>query len=449
MLLGWADNDIFWHLANGRQMVEQGRFPSPDAFSWTMPGREFIAYSAQVDRLFYLLWALGGAVALGAFSAGTYMLALLPYALLVGRARARPLLEFLVMALVAFAYSPYMGARPHVLAFVLFGVLIYVLEKPLSLRRAVVAAVCLGAWANVHGSFQVGFLVVGLGLLLWLWQRELKAAALALVALLGGATLSLLSPYGVALWLHPFESVSYPYKEYNQDWSSLTPFSSTDLPMGLLILLAVGLGVWRKPSVRSLAALGLLLPSIHLSRFTPFVAPLLGTLILERVVSREDRLRVPSGYSGSRSALAAWTIIVAALVGVGVAMPDNLEDAAHHDQPEAAVSRLLECGSPGKVWNSYNLGGYLLWRGGGEYKVLIDGRAETLYDMSVFDDYMKVKQLNEGWKQVLAESPARYILIETEGDAPAAIGKLSGWRTVHYDGVATLFVRNGAPWRCE
>lgn len=271
--LHWADNDIFWHLASGRLMVEDGRFPNPDTFSWSAAGQTFVSYSAQVDRLFYYLWMLGGVPALGLFSCVAFALTLLPFALLVGRLNVRPVVELLTSSLIVLALFPFVGPRPQVVAFIISGVIVYLLERPFGWGKAVVVGVALGAWANLHGTFPVGFAIVGAGAYAWLWARDVRSTVAAGAALVLGFGLSLLSPYGLRLWYYPFVTVSNPYTVYNTDWTGLRPFTSVGFAVGILLIAAFIAGVWRVTDARSVAAVGLVLPAIQLARFSPFLAP--------------------------------------------------------------------------------------------------------------------------------------------------------------------------------
>lgn len=449
----WADYDLFWHLANGRLMVEAASFPSPDRFSWSMAGQPYLAYSAQADRLFYLLWKAGGAPALGLFAAVALVLALLPFALLIGRLGARPWVEAATLLLIATATGPYWGARPHVLGFVIFGLLVYLVERPFGLARALLAGGLLGLWANLHGTFHIGFGLVGLAVLAWLMARDLRSATAAALAFALGFSGSLLSPYGLRLWIAPFATVANPTLPLvNVDWTSLRPLSPTFAAMGLLLLVAVAVGVWRASDPRAGAALGLVLPAIQIARLTPFAAPLLGLVVLERLVGRLPRLKLDAGSpvlaltASRRATVGVWSLLPVGLLLALPLLPASIEGGAFRELPERAVDRLLACGEPAPVWNDYNWGGYLLWRGDGRYLVGIDGRAETLYSNRVLHSQIRVWQGQEGWEAIVQASPARYALMPS--GTIAAIDGLPGWRLVFADDIATLSVRDGAPWRC-
>jgi hypothetical protein len=54
------DGDTYWHLATGRWIVEHGRIPLTDPFSYTMPGREWQAHEWLADIMMWGAYRLGG-----------------------------------------------------------------------------------------------------------------------------------------------------------------------------------------------------------------------------------------------------------------------------------------------------------------------------------------------------------------------------------------------------
>ena len=78
------------------------------------------------------------------------------------------------------------------------------------------------AWANFHGSFPIGFGMLALLGLDWLWRRfnlpsplygcRTRIVHLAPVALFGAALVAI-NPSGPALWAHPFWQLTTPARE--------------------------------------------------------------------------------------------------------------------------------------------------------------------------------------------------------------------------------------------
>jgi len=324
--------------------------------------------------------------------------------------------------------------------------------------RAALAGGALGLWANLHGTFLIGFGVIGAAVLAWALARRWRASAWAIGALTLGGGGSLLSPNGpVALWRGPFATVSGEYLSYNRDWIGLKPFSVEGAAVGLLIVAVCCLGAGRRDDPRTIAAAGLLLPAIQLARFSPFLALLLGIIVTEWLLARFPGLTLPEGspqrhfIASRRAAVVAWGIVLTGLLGAGAlaqatAAAALADPAAAYPSPRGATDALLACGEPAPIWNDYNWGGYLLWRGEGRFPVGIDGRAETLYPDRIFARYVRVLQGQPGWEAIVQDSPARYAMVTT--DAFATIERLPGWRLVYRDDAVALSAREGAAWGC-
>lgn len=50
------DYDLYWHLANGREMAQGGRIITEEVFSYTHPGESFENHEWLAQILFYLIW---------------------------------------------------------------------------------------------------------------------------------------------------------------------------------------------------------------------------------------------------------------------------------------------------------------------------------------------------------------------------------------------------------
>lgn len=59
-----TDPDLFWHLATGRWILAHHSVPRVDPFSWTVPGRRWIAHEWLTEVAFQGLHRAGGWAAL-------------------------------------------------------------------------------------------------------------------------------------------------------------------------------------------------------------------------------------------------------------------------------------------------------------------------------------------------------------------------------------------------
>jgi len=90
--------------------------------------------------------------------------------------------------------------------------------------------------------------------------------------------------------------------------------------------------------------------------------------------------------------------------------------------------------------NSYNWGGYLLWRG---FKVFIDGRADVYLD-AFMDEYVLAYQLRGDWRQPLERYGVDYVLIESGASLSTLLQESKEWTLAYRDDVAVIFERAGS-----
>jgi hypothetical protein len=90
-----------------------------------------------------------------------------------------------------------------------------------------------------------------------------------------------------------------------------------------------------------------------------------------------------------------------------------------------------------RMYNSYNWGGYLLWRG---YRVFIDGRADVYLD-DFMNEYVLAYQLRGDWRRPLDRYEVDYILIESDASLGTLLETSAEWTRVYRDELAVVFVR--------
>jgi len=146
-------------------------------------------------------------------------------------------------------------------------------------------------------------------------------------------------------------------------------------------------------------------------------------------------------------------VVIALGCGVQVYYPLTVQanlKAQERFLPVGAVDFIEEHqGSlPGEMFNSYNWGGYLIWRLYPRYRVFIDGRTD-IYDDAFVGEYLKVVWLSEGWEEVLERYKVNFILIERASVLAKFLnsGLARDWRLAYEDEMASIFVRTSAEKR--
>jgi len=163
-----VDNDLFWHLATGRYIWATGAVPHADPFSWTAPGRAWIAHEWLTETLLYPLYTHGGYPALMLVWASVITAAFaVSYATARLLGAARPIAVG-VTGLAAVASDHTWGVRPQMLSLLLTALTVWVLTRAVVTGRARALwglPPLLALWANLHGGFIFGLVIIGLAAL--------------------------------------------------------------------------------------------------------------------------------------------------------------------------------------------------------------------------------------------------------------------------------------------
>ncbi len=135
-------------------------------------------------------------------------------------------------------------------------------------------------------------------------------------------------------------------------------------------------------------------------------------------------------------------VFIAALVSVITPLTPkaNLE-AEQANLPYDAVEFIKSEQPAGPMFNSYNWGGYLIFKLWPHYPVYIDGRTD-LYNDAFIRRYLGVMAGNDNWRQTLEDDGINLILIETNSVLDKLLRRQPGWTELHRDEMAVIFGRN-------
>ncbi|HEX2987996.1 MAG TPA: hypothetical protein VHS06_07485, partial [Chloroflexota bacterium] len=95
-----TDIDFWWHLKTGELIATTGTIPTADPFSYTVPGRPWIAHEWLWELAIYLIYSRGGYMTAALLSAAAVTLT---YIILYRLLRKLGTSEFVAAALVLWA----------------------------------------------------------------------------------------------------------------------------------------------------------------------------------------------------------------------------------------------------------------------------------------------------------------------------------------------------------
>lgn len=424
-----GDSDLYWHLATARETLTGGLVRS-DVFSWTVPGAP-----VATDQ-----W-LGQLVLYGGYAAGSWLGVLavrtIAVALLVGFIAAAALerrpaspLAAVAIAVPAILLSRFLWTeRPELLGAMFFAALVLLLQRN-GPRPLLFAAGLLVVWANVHGSFALGaVLVLPVALHGLVTDRP---ARLTYAAAAVGALLSfVLTPAGIGTLTAPGLHFFDPPRQI-QEWALPDPTTPGGalwaLLLGLVIATASLSGRARARDVIVVVPVALL--SLLAIRHTPLFAIAATPYLADRlpIAARAFGARlglVGDGAQPIRGGAPAGIDMALAVAGIALLVASLATGPREPDEtgfPTAALA-VLPAG-PG-VLAQYDWGGWLIWHAPAT-PVFVDGRLVP-YRGAVLADYRTVVEARPGWRDVLSRRGITRILVRPR-DPVAVRAQQLGWR---------------------
>jgi hypothetical protein len=460
-----TDGDLGRHIRVGETILAEGGLFYTDRFSHTMAGQPFVPYEWLSEVVFaaaHRLGGLAGALVLsGIVVAAAYALALL----LLQRSGVDPLLAFATAVAAGVLGAVHWLARPHV--FTLLGAVatLWLLERG-GRRTPLVALGTFALWANLHGGFLYGLVLIALYLagdameIQWghgraIWIGRLRQHGLLLAGAIGG---TLLNPRGPELLAHVVGYLGKGYlidgtAEYQSpDFHALYGRIFLAVVLVVITLLAVG---GRRPAFPRLAAL---LVSLAFALMSIRNIPLFGLVALPLLALHLagtsavwqspllGRLRTGFAEAARSTSFGAWSAVVAGVLLAAAAsrwgpagrplVQAGFDRAVF---PVEAVARARAAGLSGPVFNEFAWGGYLLYAWP-EQAVFIDGQTD-FYGVKLTREYVAIRGAEPGWQARMGRRGVRLVLLPP--DAPL-VRELSGsteWRLFISDSTSTLLVR--------
>ncbi len=377
--------------------------------------------------------------------------------------------------------------RPQVVGELLFSGLLLLLSGPAE-RSLLLAPGLVALWANAHGSYPLGFALLGAALVAACIEKDRAAARRAAIALaLSVAAVAVFNPSGPRIFLETVELARNPNMATTREWSPLAFSLSWGWHVHYLVsvaLLAAVLGVSpRRPS--ALEALLLLLGVAPLVQqrwlvWWFLVVPWIAARHVSLIVAARGGVR--QGEANLRKTVIAATVVFAGLLLTGPARwlasghPESLErsvfagtpwrEALAIVSPREAPGEVAALGSEiagrypggrfvGTVFTSEMSGDYLLWALPAAYPVTAYSHVHA-FSPTYWQAWRAAKQCRPGWREFLEATGSNLVVIEGAlyPELRAALSRDPAWVVVRdlsddpgLDVRARLFValRRSAP----
>ncbi|HET9178226.1 MAG TPA: hypothetical protein VFQ24_07695 [Terriglobia bacterium] len=448
--------DTWWHLKLGQQILLTGHWLKADIYSFTAYGNPPLAFEwlGEIVLAFaYKIGVLRGLhILLFALTSAILVLTYYFATLRSRNSKAAVAATAILIPLAGMCFT----LRPQLLGYIFLLITLICLERyKQGLQKSLwILPPLFLVWVNTHGSFILGFCVVGLywicglvpfqagGLTMEPWKPR-QRIHLEIVMLLGCVTLPF-TPFGGQAFIFPIDkALFFPQQSAHiQEWLPLN-FSQWEPKVMLVLLLAFLLAqVAYRPTYRVEEFFLVLFTAYMTCVHTRFV--ILFALVFAPLAASLLARWAPTYEAENDKPVVNAVLIVLIILAIGRGLPTRKELAkrAASNFPVAAVDYLRKNSVPGPMYNDYGFGGYLLWALGPQHKVFIDGRGDFYEQAGVFSDYISVQDIHPDALAILRSYRVNSCIIQRESALATLLRARSDWKEIYKDPLSSIFVRD-------
>lgn len=483
---GWvsllSDGDTGWHIRAGEMILDTGRVPDRDPFSFTKPGEPWFAWEWLSEVIFALLhrsFGLAGIVLLAGVLITGSATVLLSH--MIWRGASFLLAMPLTVVVVGVSSNHYL-ARPHAFTLFLLPVCLWILDADRRRPSWVVWTLVplTAVWTNLHGGVMAW--IACLGLLVgatalecapaWIGGRRspregLLGRHVLLASLCSAATLA--NPFGWGLHQHIAGYLQSTFiHEVVQEFQSPSFRGESMLQLELLLmagLLAAGASLL-SPGRDGAAVLWVLFWSHqalqavrHSSIFALVAAPLAASVAsywFHRFAGAQPRKSVAGilrdiGRDASCRFgwLSPWPFVfLAGLAVAGAPWVRWPSDFPVELFPLRLMREHRELFVAHRTFTRDQWADYLIYQSYPRQKVFVDGRSD-FYGPKLGREYINVMGGGAGWEKSLARHGVDVVLAPQSWSLERLLGQSPEWRRLDRlekpaPAAAALYVRRGS-----
>lgn len=457
-----TDPDLGWHLKYGEYFFRTGRILRDNIFSTMMPDYKWVNHSWASDLLAYFTFdnfGFLGVTLLGSliitltfyFFAKAFKLSLWDKAILF------PIVLFLVSNVNAVSF------RSQLISYLFTGALFYIIslyeQKP---RKLLWAIPLFLIWANFHGGFILGFiLLVGyLGIKKIIEvknnfdirsiHKQIKFELFVLIVILFAA---LINPFGYGVYLESFNHFGNPWLKYVSEWSPFYNLSSQwwnlIIFMNLYLISVLILLLTGKIKERLPIAI-LILLFLALSLFERRYAWSMYYISFPVLLGISDFFK-PNSKSNQVIFAGVLSVVVLTFI-LGLKLPFEkyltMNWLEYCRTPANQCSYgALEFVAENKLTKNlstpYSWGGWMIWNFP-NVKPSIDGRMHLWKDKNGYSAFAEYYTNVQDWKSI---DKSKYDVVVVLKSKPmyrrlVKLTKEGKWKLVYRDRISAVFIRN-------
>lgn len=486
------DYDFWWHISTGRYIITEKQLPDKDTFSFTseleenknpFPKRESFILKQYwlAQSLFYMIFHLAGAKGIILLRSLILVLTLFAVYWHLNKAGVTLYISFLFLFLLFTVSTSSVGERPVLFSFLFAAVVFLVLEdfRTEKGRKIFLLPPLMLLWANMHGGFILGNIIIAvflfgesINILLkksaFTKQQKAVFYSMGMIAI----AFSFINPNGwhaIAIsFSGRYEIFTKGIQEYQSPFSfyinKIKPIQYKEVILAVMAPLILIIRNKRLNLTHILLLAGLYYMAATASRFIFFYA-----IIATMICAKETNVIVNGFFRKKLSDKAHKKVenllTVAALCSISLFMIGHFKYSelefkvsSRSSVPEAAVDFIEKNKLPGNMFNDYGYGGYLTWKLYPWKKNFIDTRSLNITTMTEYDWIIRAAPFAEEvnpsalntplWQRLLTHYKINFMLLslfDVFGEVMPLVSEIlenDSWVPIYYDPISLVLIKN-------
>ncbi|MBN2302711.1 MAG: hypothetical protein JXN60_09370 [Lentisphaerae bacterium] len=452
-----ADVDIWGNLGFVTELPWSSDFHRVNTYSYTEPDHQWINHEWLGQYLLRKTFDLSG-------NTGLLLLKILLGFSVVGliniamRSDCRHgAIRFFYIILIISTMGYGFSTRPHHFTYLMYAAFLLLLKKyPHNSFVLLIALPIMGCvWANLHGAFFIGLLLLlfqaGGRLITGASKKSIqKSAKFIFCSAALFVTASLVNPYGTHLWEFLLRS-AIKLRPHLTEWAPFNPvrdfYAHPDfIALSLLTMVAIGFSKAKRDTVWLTVLTTSFVGALLMRRNIPLFAITAGFTAsahldnvagdkLSNCVKRIPRLTLLAFMSALLILSAYYTIAFNKTRPLEIEVPKN-------QFPVHVVEMLRINNINGNALVFFDWAEYCIWKLYPNCRVFMDGRFMSAYSSAVINDYLGFFAINDTWENALNNYDTDIVLIRRDDLVFDRMTERNDWTLAYLSDVAALFLKN-------
>jgi hypothetical protein len=450
-------------LRTGQLIAQTQAVPNADPFSFTANAKQWVTHEWLSEFFIFKLFKIGGYGLLIFIFSGIITTSLF-FTYLRCSKESKPYIAGFALLLGAIASAPTWGVRPQMFTLLFTSIFLFLLDRYRrngNFRTLIPIPIIMILWVNFHAGYIIGIAIEIIYIFGYLLEDAIprfrikekievatKKSLWVLFSVLISSVLAiLLNPTGFRILSYPFQTLTdSAMQSYITEWFSPDFHLVIWQPFAVMLLALIGVGMFGNRPISITKILltlvfgyGALRSMRNVPLFAIVAVPVLAEqfyylLKFKLIAHKENR------YFRYLAPIVLSVMAVVIVLGF-IQVTNNQKKSEAVTFPKNAVDWIIENKPKGNIFNSYNWGGYIIWRLYPQYLVFIDGRAD-LYGQEFVSNYTGIYFAKPGWEEKLNQANIRIVFLESDSMLADALRQSSTWKEQFKDDSSVIFLRN-------